>query len=175
MLPLLFYLFLLWRWALSIHRAPHPSIPALIRASMLRLAAECIGAFLLSSLTCLTKNSIHIGTWCAFVFCTLSTEIQTITDHFDCSNITFSAPFANLSIKSLFCCRMLTVTIHSWRNIDIAQYLMVTMWQSHPYLATTTAPDQRGWFYLSFCLMDDMSLQLWTVDLDDLEGVEFTA
>lgn len=72
-----FYLFLLWRWALSIHPAPHPSIPALIRASMSRLAAECNGAFLLSCFTCLTKH-IYVGKWCAFVFCTLSIEI-----HFD--------------------------------------------------------------------------------------------
>lgn len=115
MLPLLFFLilsFLLWRWAISIHCAPHPSIPALVRVSMWRLKVWWCLFFITSYM--FDKKCIYVGTWCAFTFCTLSTEQWTILTR---SNIIFPAPFLNWSIKSFSCFGKLAFMIHSWRNI----------------------------------------------------------
>lgn len=111
---------------------------------------------LLSCFTCLTKH-IYVGIWCAFGFCTLSTEIVDLTG-------------------STEIVRKLAVRIRWWRNIDIAEYLTLTIWLSHPYLASTTAQDQRRrvYLFLSDSRRESFTfyLQLRMDDLEDLEGVE---
>lgn len=60
------------------------------------------------------KKHIYAGTWCAFMFCTLSTEQWTILTR---SNIKFPAPFLNWSIKPFSRFGKSAFMIHSWRNI----------------------------------------------------------
>lgn len=165
MLPLLlffFNLFFYYEGELSVFtvRLTHQSQHSLENPCD---AWRCNGVLFFITSYMFDKKHIYVGTWCAFTFCTLSTEQWTILTR---SNIKFPAPFLNWSIKSFSCFGKSAFMIHSWRGIGCC-----TIFNSDDL----TEPRLRGWFYLSFCLIVDMNHSLFnlTDNLEALVIVEF--